>query len=206
MYNSVPLCADSCRKKCSTANRGPLSEEKYDLLEAAVQGNPDQIPEVDHFVKQNTSYIYSGSCKSKPNFCYDEESGTSYRLTGEGRKEVVHANRAWEIIKNIHRPPGRACRKDGINAIVKCISQQYDCKGVRKMVQDVKANCDGTCKKMATLKTQNPPPKLICTFKDMERVQIDLLEMYSSQSPFVQQSAHSFRLILSVMDCFSKYC
>ena len=84
---------------------------------------------------------------------YDEESGTLYRLTGEGRKEVVHTNRAWEIIKNIHRPQGRACRKDGINAIVKCLSQQYDCKGVRKMVQDVKANCDATCKKMAALKT-----------------------------------------------------
>ena len=156
MYNNVPLCADSCRKKCSTANRGPLSEEKYDLLEAAVRGNPDQIPKVDHFVKQNTSYIYSGSCKSKPNFCYDEESGTSYRLTCEGRKEVVHANRAWEIIKNIHRPPGRACRKDGINAIVKCFSQQYDCKGVRKMVQDVKANCDGTCKKNGNSKNTKP--------------------------------------------------
>ena len=88
MYNNVLLCADSCHKKRSTANRGPLSEERYDLLVAAVRGNPDQIPEVDDFVKQNTSYIYSGSCKSKPNFCYDEESGTLYRLTGEGRKEV----------------------------------------------------------------------------------------------------------------------
>ena len=32
--------------------------------------------------------------------------------------------------------------KMGSNAIVKCFSQQYDCKGVRKIVQDVKANCD----------------------------------------------------------------
>ena len=59
--------------------------------------------------------------------------------------EVVQGNRAEEIIKNIHHPQGRACRKDGINAIVKCFYQQYDCKGVRKIVQDVKANCDGTC-------------------------------------------------------------
>ena len=105
MYNNARLCTDSYPKKCSTANRGPLSEERYDLLVAAVRGNPDQIPEVDDFIKQNTSYIYSGSCKSKPNFCYDEESGTLYRLTGEGRKEVVHTNRAWEII---HHPQGRA--------------------------------------------------------------------------------------------------
>ena len=79
MYNNARLCTDSYPKKCSTANRGPLSEERYDLLMAAVQGNPDQIPEVDDFIKQNTSYIYSGSCKSKPNFCYDEESGPRLR-------------------------------------------------------------------------------------------------------------------------------
>ena len=69
--------------------------------------------------------------------------------------------------------------KDGINAIVKCFSQQYDCEGVRKMVQDVKANCDATCKNMAALKTLKPPPKLIRTFKVVERVQIDLLEMFT---------------------------
>ena len=176
MYNNVTLRADSCCKKKNT----PLPTEVHSLkigyvwfIGAAVRGNPDQVPAVD-FIKQNTSYIYSGSSKSKPNFCYDEESGTLYRLTGEGRKEVVHANRAWEIIKNIHRPQGRACRKDGINAIVKCFSQQYDCKGVRKMVQDVKANCDGTCKKMAALKTRKPPPMVIRTFEVMERVQIAL--------------------------------
>ena len=91
MYNNALLCADSCCKKRSTANRGPLSEERYDLLMAAVHGNPDQIPEVDDFIKQNTSYTYSGSIKANLTFCYDEESGTLYRLTGEGRKEVVHS-------------------------------------------------------------------------------------------------------------------
>ena len=64
---------------------------------AVIQGNPDKIPEVDDFIKQNMSYMYSGSCKTKPNFCYDEGSGTLYRLTSEGRREVVHGNRAREI-------------------------------------------------------------------------------------------------------------
>ena len=81
MYNNVVICAELCHKKRSTANKGPLSEERYDLLVAAIQGNPDKIPEVDDFIEQNTSYTYSGSCKSKPNFCYDEGSGTLYRLT-----------------------------------------------------------------------------------------------------------------------------
>ena len=49
MYNNARLCTDSYPKKCSTANRGPLSEERYDLLMAAVRGNPDQIPKVDFY-------------------------------------------------------------------------------------------------------------------------------------------------------------
>ena len=88
MYNNVIISAESCRKKRSTANRGPLYEEKYDLLVAAIRGNPDKIPEVDDFIKQNMSYMYSGSCKTKPNFCYDEGSGTLYWLTSEGRRQV----------------------------------------------------------------------------------------------------------------------
>ena len=66
MYNNVVISAESCHKKHSTANRGPLSEERYDLLVAAIRGNPDKIPEVDDFVKQSMSYMYSGSCKTKP--------------------------------------------------------------------------------------------------------------------------------------------
>ena len=42
------------------------------------------------------------------------------------------------------------------------------------MVQDVEANCDGTYKKMAALKTRKPPPMVIRTFEVMERVQIAL--------------------------------
>ena len=99
MYNNVVISAESCHKKHSTANRGPLSEERYDLSVAAIRGNPDKIPEVDDFIKQNMSYVYSGSCKTKPNFFYDEGSGTLYRLTSEGRREVVHA---WQQSSGVY--------------------------------------------------------------------------------------------------------
>ena len=40
----------------------------------------------------------------------------------------------------------------------------------------------------------------------MERVQIDLTEMYGPKSPLLSQSSHKYRIILSVMDCISKCC
>ena len=42
--------------------------------------------------------------------------------------------------------------------------------------------CDGTCKRLKALKSQRPPPKLIRTYALMERVEIDVLEIYSSKS------------------------
>ena len=59
---------------------------------------------------------------------------------------------------------------------------------------------------MKTIKTTNPPPQLIRTETVMERVQIDLTEMYGPKSPLLSQSRHKNRFVLSVMDCFSKYC
>lgn len=39
----------------------------------------------------------------------------------------------------------------------------------------------------------------------MERVEIDLLEVYSSKSDQLSSTYHNFRLILSVINAFSKY-
>ena len=201
--------ASVCKKgrtKRSTANRGPLSENRYYLLCAAVRGNPEHSPQVDEFIKQNMSFLYSGSCKRSPNFTYDEENQALYRLSGEKRKEVVHKGQAREIFVQLHCPSGRACRKDGINGLVKAFCHRYECKGIRKIAQEVKTTCTGTCQQMKNIKTTNPPPQLIRTETVMERVQIDLTEMYGPKSPLLAQSNHKYRFILSVMDCFSKYC
>ena len=40
----------------------------------------------------------------------------------------------------------------------------------------------------------------------MERVEVDLLEMYGPNSTFLTSSEHNFRIILSAIDTFSKYC
>ena len=40
----------------------------------------------------------------------------------------------------------------------------------------------------------------------MERVEVDLLEMYGTNSTFLTSSEHNFRIILSAIDTFSRYC
>ena len=40
----------------------------------------------------------------------------------------------------------------------------------------------------------------------MERVHNDLVQMYGTNSLFCNNSNHNYRLVLSVIDCFSKYC
>ena len=128
MYSPDPkstiTSTGSIRKKAqvklkrSTANRGALSENRYQLLCAAVRGNVNHSPQVDEFIKQNLSFLYSGSCKRNPNFTYDEENHALYRLSSGKRKEVVHGRRAREIIQQLHHPSGRTCRKDGINGLI----------------------------------------------------------------------------------------
>ena len=121
-------------------------------------------------------------------------------------KEVLYESKAREIVQHIHRPPGRACRKASVRAVVEEFQSKYFCKGIDQIARETLRNCNGTCKRLQALKTRNPPPKLIRTYSIMERVQIDLLEMYGPKSPFKDTAKHGYRLILTVVDCFSKYC
>ena len=74
------------------------------------------------------------------------------------------------------------------------------------MVQDVKANCDGTCKKMAALKTRKPPPKLIRTFKVMEQVQIDLMDYFSKYCWLVSLTSKTSAVVSKALqNTFTQY-
>jgi hypothetical protein len=44
------------------------------------------------------------------------------------KKEVVHGRRAREIIQQLHRPSGRACREDGNNGLIKAFCRQCEYK------------------------------------------------------------------------------
>lgn len=194
------------REQHSKRNRGPMSEEAFDLLTAAVRGNPENRKEVSQFAKDNVSFMFENSCKKRPKFAFDECKSKLYRVQSGHNKEVLYESKAREIVQHIHRPPGRACRKASIRAVVEEFQSKYFCKGIDKIARETLRNCNGTCKRLQALKTRNPPPKLIRTYSIMERVEIDLIEMYGPKSPFKDTAQHGYRLILSVVDCFSKYC
>ena len=190
----------------SKRNRGPMSEETFHLLTEAVKGNPENKMEVKQFVKDNMSFLFENSCKSRPKFVYDESKLTLYRVQGGQNKEVLYESKAREVVQHIHRPPGRACRKASVRAVVEEFQSNYFCKGIDNIVRETLRNCNGTCKRLQALKTRNPPPKLIRTYSIMERVQVDLIEVYGPKSPFKETANHGYRLILSILDCFAKYC
>ena len=190
----------------SKRNRGPMSEETFHLLTEAVKGNPENKMEVKQFVKDNMSFLFENSCKSRPKFVYDESKLTLYRVQGGQNKEVLYESKTREVVQHIHRPPGRACRKASVRAVVEEFQSNYFCKGIDNIVRETLRNCNGTCKRLQALKTRNPPPKLIRTYSIMERVQVDLIEVYGPKSPFKETANHGYRLILSILDCFSKYC
>ena len=66
--------------------------------------------------------------------------------------------------------------------------------------------CSGTSNRLKALKTGKAPPDLIRTYPVMERVQIDLIEMYGSRNSIKENAKHNYRFILTVVDTFSKYC
>ena len=91
------------------------------------------------------SFIYENSCKDKPKFILDDITSKLYRLEGKSRKEVLYESKAREVIQNIHRPPGRACRKGVGRVQIPVLLQRngWDCssnpKGVQWNLQQVKS-------------------------------------------------------------------
>ena len=196
----------SNRKKRSTKNRGPMSEETYHLLCDALRGNPNSDERVSQYLENNISFIYENSCKDRPKFLFDDTISVLYKLEGNSRKQVVYGSKAREIVQNIHRPSGRACRKGGVRKVMAEFQSHYYCKGIEHIVRETLRECSGTCNRLRVLKTRKAPPKLIRSYSVMERVQIGLIEMYGPKSPFKDEAKHNYRFILTVLDTFSKYC
>ena len=194
----------------STDNRGPMTEERYLLLLKVLQGNPYKESTVETFAVQNKKFIYSNGNKCKPNFVLkknlDNEEAI-FRVSSSKEsslfKEFIHAKKAREIILKIHKPEGKECLPLGITKLMHIFNQRYTINGCQKLITDTLRNCTGSCKLTKCLNAASPPPKPVSV---MERIQIDLLQMYGSKSPLCTKSSHNYRLIMSVMDCFSKYC
>ena len=198
----------------STDNRGPMTEERYLLLLKVLQGNPNKEPIVETFASQNKKFIYSNGNKCKPNFVLrknlDNEEAI-FRVSSSSKesclfKEFVHEKKAREIIQKIHKPEGKECLPLGITKLMHIFNQRYTINGCQKLITETLRSCTGSCKLTKCLNTASPPPQPVRTKYVMERIQIDLLQMYGPKSPLCTKSSHNYRLVMSVMDCFSKYC
>ena len=92
------------------------------------------------------------------------------------------------------------CNPGGINMLEKFFSSTYYfSRGIRAVVKSVLDQCDGTCKLSKTLETMPPAPRANRT------MQCDLITI-SSKKGVPQCRDHEFKYILSVKECFSKYC
>ena len=125
------------------------------------------------------SFIYENSCKDKPKFVLDDITSKLYRLEGMSRKEVLYESKAREVIQNIHRPPGRACRKGGVRKVLEEFKSQFYCKGMDGIVRQTLKECSGTCNRLKALKTGKAPPNLIQTYAVMERVQNNFISEFA---------------------------
>lgn len=110
------------------------------------------------------------------------------------------------IIAGIHRPGGQECLPLGIHKLKNVFNRRYTINSYQKVITDTLRACTGSCKLIKRLETAQPPPQPVRSNAVMDRIQIDLIEMYGPKSPLCLQCNHNYRLVLSVMDCFSKYC
>ena len=81
----------------------------------------------------------------------------------------------------------------------------YYFKGIRGIVEEVLKDCSGTCKLHKSIATQPPPPKSMRTLNVMEVIQCDLIYITCGKG-LPSSEVHEFKYVLSVKDCFSKFC
>ncbi len=185
-----------------------MSRELYDMVYKVVNGDDSEA--VSRFMRENKDYLFYKGNSTEPVFYLDTNPDgeiSLFRRYKSEPKEVIHVDKAREIITRMHRSnEGRPCNPKGINALTRHFCQRYYIHGAQQLITQIKNECTGTCKITKTLNVLEPPPKAIHTSTVMERVQIDLMHLYGEKSPFREVATHRYKYVLSIMDCFSKYC
>ena len=187
-----------------------LNDENCQQILYMLQNPEDEKSK--QFRTSNRKKLYKGGKLDLPFFCLGEvnhETVLCRVMYTRGRVEsrrVVTNLQARTIIENMHRDLNNdVCKPGGINALVGQFTLSYYCKGIRSVVEKVLSDCSGTCKLNKPIETNPPPPQPIRTMNVMEEIQCDLIFITTSKGlpPSVK---HKFNYILSVKDCFSKYC
>ena len=176
------------------------------MIKKCLQSSTD--PLVVDYRKMHRKKLFKGGNKASPNFCLDG-NGSLLHITRVGEREekrvVVTAKKARELVKSMHERSEGICNPGGINTLENSFSSIYYCRGIRQIVKSILNQCNGTCKLSKTLETMPPAPIANRTMDVMEELQCDLITITSKKGvPLC--SDHNYKYILTVKDCFSKYC
>ena len=176
------------------------------MIKKCLQKSTD--PLVVDYRKMHRKKLFKGGNKASPNFCLDG-NGSLLHITRVGEREekrvVVTAKKAKELVKSMHERSEGICNPGGINTLENSFSSIYYCRGIRQIVKSILNQCNGTCKLSKTLETMPPAPIANRTMDVMEELQCDLITITSKKGvPLC--SDHNYKYILTVKDCFSKYC
>ena len=200
-YSDVESPTKDMLNKRSTRNRGPMTKDVYENIWKFLKGNPD-----NDFATSNRKFVFDQGSHAYPIFSLGISSSNEevlYKVVRGKKKVAVYKEQAQDIIRKMHCPNGSACTSVGARRLEKTFSATYFINDARQLVQDTLDKCTGTCKLMKSFCTTSKP---VHTSSIMERVQIDLLQMYGPKSALQYESSHKFRFIFTVMDWFSKYC
>ena len=119
-----------------------MSEERYLLLLKVLQGNPKQDIKVQTFAIQTKKFIYSNGNKCKPTLSLgrinvDNEEAI-FRVNESLKKscslkEVIHSQKARDIIQRIHQPDEKVCHPLGITKLMHILNQRYTINECQKL-------------------------------------------------------------------------
>ena len=176
------------------------------MIKRCLQNTPD--PVVIDFCKTYRKKLFKGGNKALPNFSI-EDNGVLVHIKRIGKREerrkVVTKTEANEIVKALHIHSDGVCNPGGINSLENYFCSTYYYRGIRVIVKSVLSQCKGTCKLTKTLETMPPAPLANRSMQVMEELQCDLITI-TSKKGVPSSSDHDFKYILTVKDCFSKYC
>ena len=191
---------------------GWLTDKTCEMIMLCLSSETSSDPSVAEFRKMYRKKIYKGGKLSSPNFCIEEDANHDRVLCRISRyrgkvstRQILTSVRAKEVITAMHCHDGGVCAPGGINALVSKFTAKYYCRGIRSIAKQILDECSGTCKLTKVLQTAPPVPHANRSMHIMEQVQCDLITVTSQKGGF-SSAQHDFKYILSVKDCFSKFC
>ena len=126
-------------------------------------------------------------------------------------KQLLYREAVDGVLSSLHYIKGvlgeDTCLPGGVNALSRLFNQKYVFKGIFNLIRAFLARCS-TCQVNNPLPMRVlPPPVPIRSFRPHSRLQCDLIDMAPKKHrSFMQNNCWSYRYILTVKCCFSKFC